>query len=465
MKRTRARSLPVLLMTLAFFAGMIYFLVNLTLHSAEWASMPQNEHISDASGLEYAGKILDKNGIILARSVDGKRVYHEDEEIRKSCLHIVGDDSINIATAVQTRYRSELSGYNIIFGLGWPDELKSGRDITLTIDSNVQKAAYQALGKNKGAVILYNYKTGEILCMVSTPAYDPANKPEDINTNDQYEGAYINRVLSAAYPPGSTFKLVTSAAGINYLNNIDSREYNCTGKDEIGGKSITCYEPNGQVDLKNALATSCNCYFAHLAVDLGKVQMTTQAEKMGFNKTLIIDGIECAKSIYDVKDANTNHFAWSGVGQHTVMETPINMVMRTAAIANGGVPVMPYFVKSISGQFGMQPDEKTVSNGERMLSVETAQKLAEMMDYTAEVTYGKDSFGESLDVCAKTGTAEISERGDDAHAWVTGFAKDEDCPLAFAVIVENGNSGFGVAIPVAKQVLEAAARSLRLTDS
>lgn len=459
MKKTRTRSVMVLIMTLAFFAGLIYFVANLTVHSTEWASMPQNEHLSDSGGLENAGKIYDVNGVVLAESIDGKRVYNSDEEIRKACLHVVGDDTINISTAVQTVYRSELSGYNFIFGLGMPSGISSGRDITLTIDSEVQRTAYQALGSNKGAVIVYNYKTGEIICMVSTPTYDPENPPEDIDTNDEYEGAYLNRVLSASYTPGSTFKLITAVAALENMEDIEEREYYCTGSDIVGDDEITCYSVSGEVDFQEALAQSCNCYFAKLAVELGKDKMTEQAEKMGFNSSVEFDNIETVNSTYNVSEADENDLGWSGVGQYTTLETPLNMAIISAAAANGGTPVMPYVVKNISQPFGIPSDDNTSSEGPEMMSETTAQKLYEMMDYTVETNYGKYIFPD-VDVCAKTGTAEIGG-GENAHAWITGFTKDEDCPLAFSVIVENGNSGYLVAAPVAAEVLQAAAKSIR----
>ncbi len=458
MKKTRTRSIMVLIMTLAFFSGIIYFIVNLTVHSAEWASMPQNGHISNSGGLEKAGKIYDSNGVILAQSIDGKRVYNDDEKIRKACLHIVGDDTINISTAVQTVYRSQLSGYNFIFGLGLPSRFTSGRDITLTVDSNVQKAAYEALGENKGAVVVYNYKTGEVICMVSTPTYDPENPPSDIDTNDIYEGAYINRTISSSYPPGSTFKLVTAAAALENMDNVEERRYYCTGSDIIGGEEVICFSASGDVDFKNALAQSCNCYFAQLSLELGKDKMTGQAEKMGFNSLISFDGIETVKSTYNVSDADENDLAWSGVGQYTTLETPMNMAVISAAIANGGTPTEPYIIKKNSGLFGISSNKSAPSFGS-MMSKSTADKLYEMMDYTVETNYGKSTFP-NVDVCAKTGTAEIGN-GRMAHAWITGFTKNEDCPLAFSVIVENGNSGYLVAAPVAAKTLEAAAESLR----
>lgn len=460
MRKTRSRSFPVLLLTLAFFAGLIYFISNLYVHSAQWSSMPTNGHLSDSTGLEHGGRITDRHGTVLARSVNGQRVYNDDENIRKACLHVVGDNSVNIATAVQTVYRSELSGYNFVLGLGAPDEMNQGSDITLTIDADVQKAAYNALGSRRGAVVVYNYKSGEVLCMVSTPTYDPANKPEDIETNSAYEGAYLNRALSASYPPGSTFKLITAAEALRSIPDAENRKYDCTGSDIIGGKEMTCYSVSGEVDLEEALMYSCNCYFGHLAVDLGKKKMTAAAEQCGFNSYYTIDGIDTATSHYDVSRASENDLAWSGVGQYKVLETPINVAVRTAAIANGGIPVMPRLIKDISGIVSPLTTFGKVTYGERMMSQQVAGKLSQAMDRTASEYYGKAYLSDRLDVCAKTGTAEVGG-GNAAHAWVTGFSKDEDCPLAFTVIVENGDSGYQAAIPVATAALNAAADSIR----
>ncbi len=450
MRKIQNRSMLILLLTLAFFAGIVYHITNLSIHASEWASMPINGHIADTTGLDHAGTIYDRNGVILAQSVNGKRIYNEDETTRRACLHVVGDDSINISTAVQTAYRSELGSYNIVFGLGLPESLKKGSDLTLTIDSKMQKAAYEALGSNRGAVVVYNYKTGEILCLASTPAYDPENIPDDIETNDEYEGAYINRCVSATYPPGSTFKLVTAAAALNNVKEAENSTYDCQGSAEIGGKEVTCYEISGLVDMKQAMCESCNLYFGQYAVNLGKDAMTRQAEAMGFNKNITYDGIETAKSVYNVKNATTNDLAWSGVGQYTVLESPLNMAMISASIANGGKAYEPYILKTNPNPLKFE-GHKTKT----MLDSKTASMLYEMMDYTAANNYGKSSFSDTLDVCAKTGTAEVDEGG--AHAWVTGFCKDEDHPLAFAVIVEHGDSGYRAAVPVAASVLAAVA--------
>ena len=457
MRKINSRSFMILLMTLAFFAGLTYHTVNLVTHASDWVAEPTNSHLTDVDGLEFAGKILDRNGVILAESIDKQRVYNDDEAVRKACVHIVGDNTVKIGTAVQTVYRSDLTKYNFTFGLGLPDNLKQGNDIALTIDSRLQKTAFEALGDYKGAVFIYNYKTGEILCMVSTPAYDPHDVPEDIETNPLYEGAYLNRAISAAYTPGSTFKLVTTCAALNEVPDIEKSIYDCDGTDMVGGKEIICYEANGSVDIREALARSCNIFFAKLAAAMGKDKMTYYAEKLGFNSRLSFDGISTASSIYDVSEASENELGWSGVGQYTVLETPANMAVISAAIANGGTPVMPYFIQSIDSE----PKNKTTL-GTEMMDKTTADKIYEMMDYTVYSNYGKNYCSEKLDICAKTGTAEVGAGGI-AHAWVTGFSKDEDCPLAFSVIIEYGNYAYSVALPIARQILDAAADIFKLS--
>ena len=234
MKKIRKRSAMVLLMTIAFFAGLIYHTVNIFIHAEEWVLKPQNQHLTAAGNLEYGGKIFDMNNIILAQSIDGERVYNDDELVRKACLHVIGDDmNSNVFNSIQEIYRAELIGYDFAFGFGMPKNLRKGKDIKLTIDSNLQKAALTALGSRKGAVVFYNYKTGAVACMVSTPTYDPQNRPNDLESNEAYEGVYLNRVLWGQYTPGSTFKLVTAAAGLENINDIEKKVIQCKGTDVI----------------------------------------------------------------------------------------------------------------------------------------------------------------------------------------------------------------------------------------
>ena len=183
--------------------------------------------------------------------------------------------------------------------------------------------------------------------------------------------------------------------------------------------------------------------------------MTEYAEKAGFNNYMMIDRAQSEKSFYNVENADDNDLAWSGVGQYTVMETPVNMARMSAAIANGGVPVKPYFIKYMEGTLGISGKYGETELDERIMEKDTAEALKKLMDYTVTKTYGKSYVSTKLDICGKTGTAEVD--GAPAHAWFTGFSTNEECPIAFAVIIENGDSAYNVAIPAARAVLDKAA--------
>ena len=192
----------VFVLVLFFFAGIVYFTVNISLNAESWVQHSYNGHTAGSGGLEKAGKIFDRNGVVLAQTVDGDRIYNEDYNTRLSTLHVVGDNSLNISTAVQSVYRSELTGFSYIWGLEMPQTFRGGNNLTLTIDSNACKTAYEALGGMNGAVVVMNYKTGEVLCSVSSKTYDPQDPPEITEENEsEYVGAYLNRVLSSTYTP------------------------------------------------------------------------------------------------------------------------------------------------------------------------------------------------------------------------------------------------------------------------
>ena len=242
MKTTGTRSLILFLLTGGFLVGLVIFLASLVLEGGNWAFQPYNKHLSSGGQLSYAGEVLDRNGTVLAQSKDGERLYNDDELVRRATLHAVGDTMGYISTGVQYSYRAELAGYNIVTGLATPTGETTGSDIQLTLDSNLSKVTLQAFGNQKGAAVLYNYKTGELLCMVSSPTFDPGNVPADLNTDTsgKYEGVYLNRALSASYTPGSIFKIVTSAAAIENIPDLDTRTFNCQGEITVNGNKITC---------------------------------------------------------------------------------------------------------------------------------------------------------------------------------------------------------------------------------
>lgn len=460
MKRILRRSTMIFVLTVAFIGGMSYLTFQLVTNADDWASQPFNAHIAGSGGLAHAGAIYDRNGNVLAQTVDGERVYNESESVRKSLLHVVGDNSLNISTAAQSMYRSELTGYNLIWGLNMPQSLQSKNDLTLTVDAATCAAAYDVLNSYdaKGACVVYNYKTGDVICSVSTFAYDPQAPPEITEKNEEeYEGVYLDNVLSSSYTPGSIFKIVTAVAAIENIPDIYERTWTCTGSEEIGGSDITCVEPHGTINFEQAFAHSCNVVFAELAVELGPEVMTATAEKIGINESFDVDGVKTAKGSYNVDKANTNQLGWSGVGQYDDKVNPMQMAIMCGAIANGGTSVKPTLIKGGADDLLNAIGISTASTDREMFNPETAGKLGNLMRYTITDYYGDYQYG-GLKVCAKTGTAEVENKN--PNAWIVGYSQDEDCPLAFACVVQDTGFGSQYAAPVAQAAMIQAAKSL-----
>ena len=253
---------------------------------------------------------------------------------------------------------------------------------------------------------------------------------------------------------------MTAAAALENIEGSEDRLLYCEGSKIIGGEYVTCVEPHGELSMKEAMAVSCNIYFAELAVELGPDVMTEYADKFGFNHNLKVDDNDVASSKYDVSKADTAGLAWSGVGQYTDMANPLHMAVICSAVANGGTPIEPYMIDNVDSFFNFKDIAvgSRAKNGVRMMKSSTANKLSDMMRYTVSNHYGDSTFGD-LHVAAKTGTAEVSNGDEDG--WIVGYVTDDDCPLAFAVCVENGGFGFSSAGPVARAALEASAIAIR----
>ena len=214
MKKIERRAFVCLALALLLAAGLGVFLVKYFADGGSWASSAFNRHLYNSSGELASGTVLDRDGDVLSEVVDGRRTYYDSATVRKATLHAVGDLQGNIGTGALNAFADKLTGYSLLNGAFGAQQ---GSDLYLTIDARYNYTAYEALGGKSGTVAVYNYETGEILCMVSAPSYDPLNVPEDITTNDRYEGAYLNRFLSSTFTPGSVYKTVTLAAALEEI--------------------------------------------------------------------------------------------------------------------------------------------------------------------------------------------------------------------------------------------------------
>ncbi len=442
MRKIEKRAVFCLLLALFLFSGLCLFTFRFFTQGGDWASFASNRHLYSQTGELLQGTLYDRDGDILSTVVDDKRTYYDDATVRKATLHVVGDRNGGIGTGALVAFADLLSGYDIIGGSG-----QGSKDLTSTVDAYLNVKAYQALGDQAGSVMVYNYQTGEILCMVSTPTFDPDNPPDDLLTNSIYEGVYLNRGLSATFTPGSVMKTLTLQAAIDEIPDLTSRTWTCTGSVTIDGGTVTCPYAHGEMDIADAFACSCNGVFAQLAVEVGATDLTAAADKANLTSALDINGIRTAVGKYDLSDADDLAVGWSGVGQANVLMNPTAMMTYMGAIANNGTAVLPRLLID-----GSKLQTKSY------LSASTAEKLTTYLANNVAQTYGNDLFG-GLPVCAKSGTAEVG--GDKRPtAWFTGFVDDASTPLAFAVVVEQGGGGASTAGSIAGAVVQACANKM-----
>lgn len=209
-----------------------------------------------------------------------------------------------------------------------------GSELYLTIDARYNYEAYQALGGHAGTVAVYNYKTGEILCMVSSPSYDPLHVPGDIETSDRYKGAYLNRFLSSTFTPGSVFKTVTLAAALDELPDLEERTWECTGSAQIGEETIICSGVHGQQTIGDAFANSCNVAFAQIARELGADTLKDYTQQTGLTASYSVSGLPTAKGTFQWDGITDGQLGWAGVGQGQDQINPCALMVYMGAIAS-----------------------------------------------------------------------------------------------------------------------------------
>ena len=423
MKKVKRRATAALLIAALLVVGLAVYLVRLADDGGAWASY--------FSGGTPGGTILDRNGVVLYSSDEDGYSFAEDWSTRVSCYHLLGDPNGNVRTGALRQFRDRLAGYSFVEGA------TSGKTISLSVDSTLNVTAYSALAGRNGAVMLMDYTTGEVLCMVSSPGDDPENP-----SSEPADGTYLNKCLSSSFTPGSVFKLVTLAAAIDNIPDLFERSLWCEGEMIVDGALLTCTGNHGSQTIEQALANSCNCAFGTLALELGPELMAEYAEKLGMTASLQLDGMDVLPGSFTKGGAGSVGLAWSGVGQYEDLVCPYAMLRYVSAIANGGSVYEP----TLLGHGSL--DRET-----ELLSAETAQRIAEMMNYNVQNAYGSWVFP-GLDVSAKTGTAEVGDGT--SHAWMTGFLNDPARPYAFVVILEHAGGGLANAGPVANTVLQAA---------
>ena len=454
MNRVASRSAIAVLLALLLVAGLGFFIAEYVTEAADWVMFSGSPHVYSGGNIG-CGVVIDCEGNILLDMNDG-RTYASSEDLRKATVHWLGDRYGSISAPALPAHAADLAGYDLVNGVyAYGDASGVAK---LTLSGKAQTAALEAMGDKKGTVAVYNYETGQILCAVTTPNYDPDNVP-DVENNDsgKFEGIYVNRFTQSTYIPGSIFKIVTLSAALEEFSDAEDLTFTCESVLEMDGGKITCERSHGTQNLKEAFLNSCNCAFAELALRIGGEKMEEYVEAFGINDMVAFDGIETAAGNYEADGAANIDIGWSGVWQYNDLVNPCAFLNFVGAVAHGGKPVTPYVVENVLVGNNRTYTAKT-QMGESVISAKTARIVAEYMRNNVQNKYG-DGYFPGLNVCAKTGTAEVG--GDKKpNAMLAGFVQDENYPLAFIVCVEDGGYGADVCLPIASNVLSACVDAL-----
>ena len=352
---------------------------------------------------------------------------------------------------------------------------QTGASLELTINPAAQAAADKALGDQRGAVVALDPTTGEILALVSHPAYDPSvlSSHDSVKVaaawkrlNADKAAPMVDRAIAGTlYPPGSTFKVVTAATALE--SGKFTEESQLPGPATLDLPQTTVNLPNddhracgpdNKTTLKHALEVSCNTAFGWLGMQVGADQLRSQAAKFGFGDHL---GVPMSVTPSTVPaELNQPQLAQSAIGQYDVRVTPLQVAMVSAAVANHGVVMRPHLVKKVTSSDLEVIEEVQPEQLSQAVSADTASALTRMMQAVVESGTGTAAQISGVEVAGKTGTAQHGE-GLAPHAWFTSFAPVGNPKVAVAVVVEDGGSlgneavGGRVAAPIAKAVMQA----------
>ncbi|HEY5531313.1 MAG TPA: penicillin-binding transpeptidase domain-containing protein [Candidatus Anoxymicrobiaceae bacterium] len=427
---------------------------------------------------EYAiqrGDILTKDSQRLAYSEDTGEVYRWQRVYPYGPLFadITGYDSWKYGrTGLESTYNNQLLGkasaqsFRSLGDMLLGSE-RRGDSVVLTVDSRLQKAASDALGNRKGAVVALDPSTGGILAMVTSPTFDPnatvPTKGRDTSAawaalNADPNQPLFNRPTSGLYPPGSSFKTVVAAAALDLGVVTPASVYKCAGKLLVHGYPIYDFnkKTHGSLTFAQALVVSCNITFAQVGLQLGAQALVDYAERFGFNSAIPFDLPTEASKILNATAMASDpvQLATASFGQGQDLATPLQMAMVAATVANKGKMMKPHLVSEVQDYNAKIVEQFNPKQLSAVIKEDTAQTLTDMMVKVVEDGTGTAAQIDGVSVAGKTGTAEVA--GAEPHAWFICFAPSDQPSLAIAVIVENGGEGGVTAAPIARKVMQKA---------
>lgn len=440
-----------------------YFAYFLIIDSDEVINNSYNKRQDLLAERVIRGEIQGSNGETLAKTVEDKkgnstRIYPYDSmfshiigRFEKGKTGIEASENFNLLTAHSNPI---MMVYNELSGVKNP-----GDNIVTTLDVKLQEIAFNALGNQKGAVVVLEPSTGKILAMVSKPDYDPnevARNWEELTDDSENNSALVNRGTQGLYPPGSTYKILTA---LEYIRENEDTyldyKYTCKGNSIFNSVAINCYknEVHGKVDLLHSFSESCNTSFANIGTILDMDSFRKLNETFLFNSKLPTNIPYKQSSFVLNSQSNKSEIPQTVIGQGKTLISPFHNALITATIANGGTLMNPYVVDHITNYSGTMVKKNVPNTYGTLMSSKEAKIMTDMMEEVA--TSGTASALGNLGVSAagKTGSAEFNEE-EQSHAWFVGFAPTDKPQIVVSIIVEGAGTGSSHAVPIAKKIFE-----------
>lgn len=457
--------LGITYLMVALFLGLaVYMGYFLQVRSEDVINNSYNARLDRFSDRIVRGKIMAGDGTVLAET----QVDADGNETRGYYYGSVFDHAVGYSAKGKTGIEALANFYlltshvNLLEQVG--NELSGrknpGDNVYTTLDAELQQAAYAALGDRKGVVIAMEPDTGKLLAMVSKPGYDPNTLLQDwdwLTDGGNGEGQLLNRATQGLYPPGSTFKIVTALEYMReHPGGYRDYQFDCSGVYVNGDYRIKCYHgtAHGHQDFTRSFANSCNGAFSSLGLGLNLGAFRDTAKSLLFNSPLPITGLPYKQSSFQMgPGADTWEILQTSIGQGTTQVTPMHNAMITAAIANGGTLMKPYFLNSVETAGGEEIKKFMPASYGSLMTAGEAEGLTELMRTVVTEGTGSAVRTDAYTVAAKTGSAEF-ETGKETHAWFTGFAPVENPKLVVTVLVEEGGSGGKAAAPIARQLFD-----------
>lgn len=444
------------------FVSLIGYLIYFNYaRSEDFINSPYNTRQDTFSDRVVRGKIISSDGQVLAQT----NVYEDGSEERvypyeSIFAHVVGFDS-NGKSGLESEANFQLLSSHEFFLDQMKNEFKDrknmGDNVISTLNASLQVTAYNALGDRRGAVMVMEPSTGKILAMVSKPDFNPNTISENWEwlVNDENDSSLLNRATNGAYPPGSTFKIVTALDYFRNKGTFEGYTYLCQGSITMEDHTINCYNStvHGQEDFYSAFASSCNCAFAEIGTSLGGKSLRSTAEDLLFNKSLPLANYK--KSIFSLDSKSPTPLVMqTAIGQGNTLVSPAHMLMITSAIANGGILMKPYLIDSVENNTGEVIKTTEPEIYKHLITTNEANLLGKLMKNVVENGTASALNGRGYTAAGKTGSAEFDEYGS-SHSWFVGYSNVDDPDIAVSIIVENGGTGSESAVPIAASIFDA----------